>query len=388
MPTKNISLELPQLYPWQQQVLDSPAQFKLLCISRQGGKTTVAIDAACEEALKGNDVLWTSPVYKELINPFRITKKLLRPITTKTNENEEVRLETGGTIFFRSANDPDGLRGPHYNLVVSDEMAFGDEAVFEILSPTLIRQKGKFLGLSTPNGFNHFFDLWDRATKDPDWFTLHLPWHQCPGLDPKAIEKERKNLARGAFRQEYEAEFVSPKDAIFDPDQLRAAMITEKDWPKTGFSRSCLGVDPSLGRELGRGDWQAISFVGVKDGILYCDCYAYRVQLDKFCEKIKQLYVTHKPEMIALDAQGFQEAIQFMLMPLFDLPPHIEMMTGNVDKETRISRLASLLGQGRIKVLDTEGGKMWFRQMSDFPKKNRHDDIPDSIVYAWEALAK
>lgn len=77
----------------------------------------------------------------------------------------------------------------------------------EVLFPTLTDREGTALFISTPKGFNHFYDLYNKETEDEDYKSFHYGSKDNPHLPPQELEKARHQLSESAYAQEYEAEF-------------------------------------------------------------------------------------------------------------------------------------------------------------------------------------
>lgn len=383
--SKNITIKLKKLYPWQQELRDAPQRHRMVIASRQSGKTLAATQIAIEELLRGGRVLWVAPVYSQTKEIFCAIRDKLMDLISYISTPTEIKLLTAGHIWFRSADRPDRLRSLNYTLVIFDEFAFADEEAYKVIRPTLSATQGRMLIISTPNGHNHLYDLYDKAKDLEDWYTTKLDWTVSKHLLPDEIAKAQLEMSPGEFKQEYMAEFVSPKNAIFKAEWLTDLFIDSL--PET-FQRKIIAIDLSLGKDL-KSDFQAIVFVGVMNNVLYVDAYAERMPITTLNEKIKDLYTYYRPEGVAFESNGFQVLVAHDFTKLFTVPPNVLLVNNDVKKETRISRLSSLLAQKRIKILRNSGGMELFRELSDFGSKNAlHDDVMDALEMAWRTLVE
>jgi hypothetical protein len=66
---------------------------------------------------------------------------------------------------------------------------------------------GRSLIISTPKGFNTFYDLFQMKTIDKDWKSWHFNYLQSPFLSKEEIEKVRRSMDPMKFNREYEASF-------------------------------------------------------------------------------------------------------------------------------------------------------------------------------------
>ena len=153
------------------------------------------------------------------------------------NENEMALVmrtkEPGKTsrIVFRSADDPDRLRGPAYAGVVLDEFATQTTgAALDVVRIPLERAKGWLLITSTPKGMNHFYDVWRNAEGAGGWFLSTKTVddtrdHAGQPIIPRAlIEQERREGQREEWiRQEYYVEFTAALASSYYGDVLTRA---------------------------------------------------------------------------------------------------------------------------------------------------------------------
>jgi phage terminase large subunit len=167
--------------------------------------------------------------YRELVFPPRIV--------LDTNENEKAIIiatrETGKTsrIIFRSADDPDRLRGPAYAGVVLDEFSTmpGREPL-DIVRIPVERAGGWLLITSTPKGLNHFYEVWKNAEGAGGWYLSTKTIEDTHRRDGRPIimmeqvEQERREGQREAWiRQEYYVEFTASLVSSYYGDLLTQA---------------------------------------------------------------------------------------------------------------------------------------------------------------------
>ena len=78
--------------------------------------------------------------------------------------NLTVTLAGGNTIYLKGADRPDTMRGVSLKHCVLDEYAFMKPNVWDsILRPALSDKKGSAIFISTPEGRNHFYDVYMGA---------------------------------------------------------------------------------------------------------------------------------------------------------------------------------------------------------------------------------
>ena len=108
--------------------------------------------------------------------------------------------------------------GVKNNFIVLDEVASFRNfwpAWQEVLRPTLTDLKGDALFISTPKGFNHFYDLYNLENKDDDFKSFHFTTLDNPHIPKDEVEKARHELTEDRFAQEYLADFRKTEGLVY-----------------------------------------------------------------------------------------------------------------------------------------------------------------------------
>lgn len=305
----------------------------------------------------------------------------------------------GGTaeITFRSADNPDSLRGPNLSGAWLDEGSQMSVDALEIVYRSL-REAGEAGWMTvtfTPMGFGHWtFEQFGTATEETDPALFRAPTKDNPFLDPAVYEDSKIKVSGLRARQELGGEFVSVEGAEW-PAEYFPESIWFDDWPATWALR-VIALDPSKGRETHKpkdgklGDYSAFVLVTLTaDGTLWIDADMDQVRdstqivLDGF-----RLCGEFQPNALAVEINQFQSLLatdflrvarqkQFVL-PLYGI-------TNTEQKETRIRTIGPYLAQGRIRIRRTKGGQLLCQQLRDFPM-GEHDDGPDGVEQAIKML--
>lgn len=244
-----------KLHPKQLEVLKNPARFKVVAAGRRFGKSYLARIIMLIEALKlenesgydlkGEEVWIVTPTFQQGKDiHWQALKDIAREVTAATIENTaSLTLTNGRKIQIKGSDRPDTLRGAGLSYVVMDEFAFMKPEVWEmIISPTLTKVKGGALFIGTPDGKNHFFDLYSEAadgSAGPDWAAFNFSSFDNPLLPEEEIEAKRQKMSIEAFNQEFKASFVSGGNGFFKPDQIQYYDVA----PQEGFT--FIAVDPA-----------------------------------------------------------------------------------------------------------------------------------------------
>ncbi len=211
-----------QPHPGQAAFHNSKARFRILAAGRRFGKT----QAACFEAahcaiIQPGSVVWiVAPVFSQSMLSWRMIRQFLPASLVKDYHLSEkfIELKNGSTIWIKSADSPDNLRGEGLDFLVMDEAGMIKEDTWqEVLRPALSDKQGRAVMISTPKTQNWFYDLWTRG-QDPeykDYESWKLPTSANPYILPEEIEEAKKTLPDLVFRQEFLSEFLDDIGAVF-----------------------------------------------------------------------------------------------------------------------------------------------------------------------------
>lgn len=218
---KQIQIEIPELHPAQQTIIDEARRFNVLACGRRFGKSLLGIQLDLQPALEGYPVAWFSPTHKMLAEVWRDMRNILQPVTKRTAVQEHrLELITGGVVDMWSLDAADSSRGRKYKRAVVDEAAMVpgfQDAWQAVIRPTLTDYEGDAFWLSTPRGMNFFKQGFDYGQDPlmPDWASWQFPTIANPYMSASEIEKAREELPELTFKQEYLAEFMQSEGAVF-----------------------------------------------------------------------------------------------------------------------------------------------------------------------------
>lgn len=208
------------LHESQKQVAIDPHRFRILCCGRRWGKTTLAIDQMkARSAIPDSRICYVAPTYQQARD---IAWEALRKDYSQAADINETRLEisvvNGSKIFLRGWESIESLRGQKFDFIVLDEVAmmknfWGNWQ--EVIRPTLTDTKGEGLFISTPKGFNDFYELFGMEGKDTDFKSFHFSTYDNPFIPKEEVDKAKKELTEDRFAQEYMADFRKTEGLVF-----------------------------------------------------------------------------------------------------------------------------------------------------------------------------
>lgn len=193
---------------------------------RRFGKTLLSVWEMFIFAAARNDgrVAYVAPTYQQARDiAWNELKKVCEPIKIDTNESRlEVliknRFEGTSFIALRGWESIESLRGQAFDFIVLDEVSMYRNFWLnwqEVIRPTLTDRKGQGLFISTPKGFNHFYDLYNLEGTDEDYKSFHFTTYDNPHIPIEEIDKAKKELTEDRFAQEYLADFRKTEGLVY-----------------------------------------------------------------------------------------------------------------------------------------------------------------------------
>ena len=238
------------LHNTQDIVASDTHRFRVLCCGRRWGKTTLAVEEIKGLALSKNArIAYIAPTFQQARDiAWQMLIKELKPITKKINESrlelEVVNLKGGtSTIALRGWEAIETLRGQFFDFIVIDEVAsMRNFNVYwqEVVRPTLTDTKGQVMFISTPKGFNHFYDLFN--TKDEDYKSFHFTSYDNPFIPKEEIDKAGKEIPEDRFAQEYLADFRKTEGLVYKEFDRSRHITGEEETGRT-YTDTILGID-------------------------------------------------------------------------------------------------------------------------------------------------
>lgn len=273
-----------ELHPKQLEIFYDEHRFKVVAAGRRFGKSYLAAVTLLVEASKMTKVrsdgvevdLSLEEVY--YVGPiFQTTKENIWPVLLQIGEDliakkwentGEIQLVNGRRIKIKGTDRPDNIRGIGLSYVVLDEYAFMRPDVWEyIIEPMLARSEGGALFIGTPDGENHFYDLWERGmSEDPKW-SEWKSWVFVSGDNPHLpaaeIERAKREKSAEAFAQEYMASFAVGSGLVLTREMFRILPSNERPYPGDIYIAIDLaGFQPTDGgRRVAKLDDHAIAVV-------------------------------------------------------------------------------------------------------------------------------
>lgn len=391
-----------KLHPAQLQIFNSLKRFKIVAAGRRFGKSYLSAIMLLIHGLKlenehGYDlrdkrVFYIAPTFdqgKRII--WNLLKILGKEVIESTLENQAIiRLINGRMIEIKGADRPDTLRGVGLSFCVMDEYAFMKPEVWDnIIRPTLADVRGDAMFIGTPDGKNHFYDLYLQALQDDEWDAFNFTSFDNPTLDPEEIEKARKTLSSHSFRQEFEAKFEAAGGNIFKEEYIKYSDTEPEDgyWYITVDPAGFADVAHAVTSKLKRLDECAIAAVKVGvDGWYIGEIKYGRWGVQDTSLHILMMAKKYQAMTVGIEKGSLKNAIMPYLMDqmkrIGTFPYIVEVTHGGKKKEERIAwALQGRFEHGQITLKPGDWNARFVEQLLDFPNPMAHDDLIDAVAY-------
>lgn len=233
------------LHTGQLSVANDAHRFRVVDAGRRWGKSVLAQLIILQWATKNVGVYWiVSPTYRQgkQIHWRGLQQIVPQEWIAKKNEVElSITLTNGSTIELKGAENPDALRGVKLRGLVVDEIASirnWDWLWSEVLRPTLTDYEASALFISTPKGYNHFYDLYQKGQSnisgegDSGYRSWRFTSYDNPYIKKEEIDHAKQELTEDTFAQEYMADFRKHTGMVYKEFEREVHVIEPFDIPE------------------------------------------------------------------------------------------------------------------------------------------------------------
>lgn len=412
----------------KQSILDADDhRFQVVAAGRRFGKSFFAAyklyAAACETEKLRSDGTWidltneivyyVSPTFKQgrenLWNVMMDIGNKAGIIANIRQQEGEIKLTNGRIIRFKGADDPDSLRGVGLHYVVMDEYAFMKPSVWEyIIRPALGRAEGGALFIGTPDGKNHFYDMWKAAYEKTDpssgkpttqWKAFQFKTEDNPHITEGELESLTDSLSEDARKQELEANFEASTGKIFSFE-----MFPVRRCPHQGdyvIAIDLAGFTATEGKNKPKAvrDDHAITVAKIHPGGWHVErIYHGKWDVRETCLRIIKAWRQWGATRIGIEKGMAKNAVcgddgkggyLGELMHQYGYFTVEGLSHGNQRKEDRIKWALQARAEKGLITLEPDNDlpqdEKWVNkflsQAVDFPNPLAHDDLLDSMAY-------
>ncbi len=192
-------------------------RFFVAAWGRQMGKSTAALNhlLKCAWERAGTRYWFVAPTHAQALVQYRRLVGMLffSGVLMKKNQTElRCKLINFSEIKFVSGKNFNNLRSETLDGAVIDEVRDQHPDLWPmVIRSMLTKRRGFCIFISTPNGFDPFWELFERARGDKRgvWGSLHAPASQCPFYGPGELDLLRDEMTPAQYAQEIEAQFLN-----------------------------------------------------------------------------------------------------------------------------------------------------------------------------------
>jgi predicted phage terminase large subunit-like protein len=383
---------LPRLHPAQISVLEGGARFKVIAAGRRFGKGILGVSEAFIRASRGLKCRWLAPSYASdsFQSGWNTCVSLAQQIPGVTMHLQRRQFDFsaigGAWLQFRSAEEPDSLRGEGIDFVVFDEAAHVQkiqEIWEQCVRPSLMDRKGDAWFISTPKGYNFFNTLFNRGRDgEKDWASFHFSTKDNPTIEPDEIEALKLDMPALVARQEIDAEFVQLAGALFKREDVRIldSEPTGIQWVRAWDLAFTVKTTS---------DFTAGARVGIADDgtVILADLIHGRMEWPAVVRLIAHTARLDGPdvragiEVVAAQVGMLQTLLADPMLSGYAFFP-IQVST---DKINRALPLLARAEQGKFAIVRGDWNKVFLDELASFPD-GAHDDIVDAATSGMKML--
>ena len=389
------------LLPWQQEVWDDPARFKVIAAGRRTGKSRLAAYKLIVEALSSTkgQVFYVAPTQGQARDiMWQALLEIGHSVIASSHINNlQIKFINGAVLALKGADRPETMRGVSLKYLVMDEYADMKPEVWEqILRPALADQKGGAMFIGTPMGRNHFYELYTYASvgDDETFNGFHFTSYDNPLLDADEIEAAKKSMSSFSFRQEFMASFEAMGGELFKEEYVK---FSEEE-PTDG--EYYIAVDLAGFSEAGKNttktsrlDSTAIAVVKANtEGWWVANIIHGRWGVEETARRIFEAVRDYKPISVGIEKGALKNAVHPYLNDIMKKNQRFfrveELTHGNKRKIDRVVwALQGRFEHGNITLNKGEWNSKFLDELFQFPNVLVHDDLIDALAYI-DQLAK
>ena len=239
-------------------------RFAVIVAHRRFGKTVAAINDLIKTALttdrKNVRVAYIAPYYRQAkAIAWDYLLEYTKDIEGVRYNVAELRADFPNGARFRlfGADNYDAMRGLYFDSVVLDEPAdFPANAWPTVIRPSLADRQGKATFIGTPKGKNEFWEIFNNAKTNENWFCAIYKADETDILDANELAEAKITMGEDRYAQEFLCSFEAAIQGAYYAQEMKTA--------KTENRITSVPYDPSasviVSYDLGIGDSTALWF--------------------------------------------------------------------------------------------------------------------------------
>ncbi len=293
----------------------------------------------------------------------------------------ELKLLGDRRIIFRSADNPDRLRGANVGFLWLDEAAMMDAEIWPTAIATLRHRPGKAIATTTPRGKDWLYELW--TTGGADYSITESATTDNVFLPSHFVETLRQSMTSEMYAQEVQGQFIDPLGSLFQrhwftvvpraPDGLKWFRY----WDLAASTKQSA-------------DYTASVRAAMHDGVIYLDG---GIQMKAEWPDVRKVIVATMLSERSDTQVGIEEALQGLaaVQELRRMPELSGVTFRGIkvdkDKVSRAMPWAARAEAGTVKLVAGSWVKPFIDEVVAFPTAP-HDDYVDAASGAVMMMSK
>jgi phage terminase large subunit len=222
--------------PLQARIHRELKRFNVIVCHRRFGKTHLVLNEMIDQGLRcthrNPQYAYIAPTYGQAKRvAWDILKDYLKNIPGVEINESELRIDIprphlGDRVRFilLGAENPGSIRGIYLNGVILDEFAeMNPEIWTQVIRPALSDYKGWGIFIGTPKGQNHFYEIYQSAKANPDWYTALFKASETGIIDQGELDAAKATMAENEYEQEFECSFSAALVGAFYGREMEKA---------------------------------------------------------------------------------------------------------------------------------------------------------------------
>lgn len=315
------------------------------------------------------------------------------PAAVRLTPYPTARLSTGAEIRFRTAEDPEKMRGPDLSGVWLDEASLMTQAAFDVAIGTLREgaEQGWLTATFTPKGLSHWtYEVFGGATPRPNTAIFHSTSYDNPFLPADFAGGLAEQYTGLRAEQEVGGRFVTIEGAEWPAWYFDGIGYDELP-PSLPIRFRLLALDPSKGRSDRVGDFSSLADVIIDtSACAWVDPWLRVLSVEAVEDEVVGRLERGRYDAVIVECNGFQELIADNIVrkcAARGIPCPMHKKTSTENKEVRIRLgLGPVLAQKRVRLRTASSSyRLALQQLREFPSA-AHDDFPDSLALAFDLV--
>lgn len=285
----------------QGKIMTSQKRFRIVNAGRRFGKSFLSgYEILMQCVNKPGSVVWyiapTLPMARKIMWDGWLSKYVPNEYLNKSNQQMmTMQFKNGSMLYLLSATDKDSLRGTGIDLMIIDEAAMiTDNDFWNTIRPNLSdkHHDGRCLLISTPKGYNWFYDLFQKAKKDnEEWDCFQYTTIDGGNVTKEELDDARRDMSKKMFNQEFMASFETMSNRIYYNYDRDINGITKDDCEEW-FGKSGeihVGIDFNV-NPMTAAIFAEFMDNGIKKAVCFDEIVEPNSDTDHLCKTLKKRY--------------------------------------------------------------------------------------------------